>query len=111
MTKQELIKRVASSQHGTTLNKKLVGELVDRVFAEIAEYFIDARVSAKKTPRFTYPGFGTFTKKRRPARGGRNPQTGEPIVIPETVTVAFVPGQELKAELNQKLPRRRRERG
>ena len=111
MTKQELIKRVAAAdgvQPG--VSRRAVGVLVDAVFAELAEYFVEARVTRGSTPRFTYPGFGTFTKKRRTARIGRNPQTGAPITIPETVTVAFAPGQELKADLNRE-PRRRRAGG
>ncbi len=109
MTKQELIKRVASTPGLAPLNKKAVGVLVDAVFTEIASYFVETRVPRRASgPRFTYPGFGTFTKKKRVARGGRNPQTGQPIVIPETVTVAFQPGQELKAHLNREPPRRRR---
>jgi DNA-binding protein HU-beta len=52
--------------------------------------------------RFTYPGFGTFTRKVRPARAGRHPQTGERIELPERITVAFQPGLELKESLNRK---------
>jgi len=108
MTKQELIKRVTASalvQPG--VSRKAVGVLVDAVFAELAAYFVEARVTRGSTPRFTYPGFGTFTKKKRGARSVRNPQTGEPITIPETLTVQFQPGVELKADLNRE-PRRRR---
>ena len=118
MTKQELIRRVARSpacrDHAGPGHKKTVEALVDAVFAELAAYFIEARVSRRTstrarahTPRFTYPGFGTFTKKRRVARAGRHPQSGEAIAIPETVTLAFVPGAELKASLNREGPRRR----
>ena len=100
MTKQELIKRIAATQ-GVALNRKSIGVLVDAVFANLAEYFIAARVGKRKTTaRFSYPGFGTFTKKRKRARSVRNPQTGEFLTIPETVTLAFQPGQELKANLN-----------
>jgi DNA-binding protein HU-beta len=110
MTKQELIKRVARSPEvPTAMSRKAVAALVDAVFAELADYFIEARVG-RKAPRFTYPGFGTFTKKRRHSRSVRNPRTGEPIQIPETVTLAFQPGQELKADLNRE-PRRRRAGG
>jgi nucleoid DNA-binding protein len=111
MTKQELIKRVAT--RATAVHRKEIGVVVDAVFAELAEYFVEARATTRgargrgTAARFTYPGFGTFTKKRRGARGGRNPQTGAPITIPATTTVGFAPGQELKAALNEP-PRRRR---
>ena len=102
MTKQELIEKVASTPGlPPELTKKAVGTLVDAVFAELGDYFIKAKMTRRQTPRFTYPGFGTFTKKRKSGRTGRNPQTGEPIEIPPTVTVTFAPGQELKAFLNR----------
>ena len=105
MTKQELIKRVAT--RAGLPSKKAVGALVDAVFAELAGYFIEARSIRGSTPRFTYPGFGTFTKKRRGTRQGRNPQTGAPITIPATTVLGFQPGAELKAALNE-APRKKR---
>jgi len=103
MTKQELIEKVASTNGlPAELTKKTVATLVDAVLAELGDYFVKAKVTRRATPRFTYPGFGTFTKKRKNGRAGRNPQTGAPIVIPPSIiTVAFQPGQELKAFLNR----------
>jgi nucleoid DNA-binding protein len=102
MTKQELIEKVASTPGlPPELTKKLVGTLVDAVFAELGDYFVKAKVTRRQTPRFTYPGFGTFTKKRKNGRRGRNPRTGEPIAIPPSTTVSFAPGQELKGFLNR----------
>jgi nucleoid DNA-binding protein len=106
MTKQELVSRLASHPDAQKLSRKEVALLVDAVFANLADFFIEARVSRRTTPRFSYPGFGTFTKKVRGARNGRNPQTGEPIEIPEAVTLAFQPGQELRVKLNG-APRRK----
>jgi len=40
-------------------------------------------------------GFGTFQKKVRKQRSGRNPQTGEKLVIPSREFVKFVPGRAL----------------
>jgi DNA-binding protein HU-beta len=101
MTKLELIERVARTPGlPPELTKKMVGHLVDAVFAELGDYFIKAKMTRRQTPRFTYPGFGTFTKKRRSQRSGRNPQTGEAIVIPCSTTIGFQPGQELRAALN-----------
>lgn len=107
MTKQELIKRVAANPGvAQSANRRAVGVVVDAVFTELAAYFVETHVRRGRAPRFSYPGFGTFTKKRRGARPGRNPRTGEPIAIPAHVTIAFVPGQDLKADLNR-VPRRR----
>ena len=63
MTKQELIDliyRKRGVQNGLT--KKAVADIVDGVFAELGDYFVKAKVPRKgRAPRFTYPGFGTFS--------------------------------------------------
>ena len=41
-------------------------------------------------------GFGTFEVRTRAAREGRNPQTGEPLKIPEKNVPAFKAGKKLK---------------
>ena len=83
MTKQELIEKVAATAGlPHDLTKKTIAVLVDAVFAELGDYFVKAKITRRDTPRFTYPGFGTFTKKRRNGRTGRNPQNGAPIEIP-----------------------------
>ena len=41
-------------------------------------------------------GFGTFRVAARPAREGRNPQTGEPMKIRAGKTPRFTPGASLK---------------
>jgi DNA-binding protein HU-beta len=101
MTKAELIERIYNAR-GKELTKKQVSEIIDGVFSELADYFVKARTTRGAKPKFTYPGFGTFTKKRRKARKGRNPKTGEPMKIPPSVSVSFAPGQELKQRLNRK---------
>ena len=45
-------------------------------------------------------GFGTFELKKRDARTGRNPRTGEPVEIAASTTVAFKPAKALKDSLN-----------
>ena len=50
----------------------------------------------KKNGKVTLVGFGTFSKIRRKARKGRNPQTGEPIKIKASNVVKFKPGKKLK---------------
>jgi nucleoid DNA-binding protein len=101
MTKAELIARVAARKDlPRDLTKKTVARLIEAAFTEIGDYFIQARPSRASQPRFSYPGFGTFTKRRRGARVVRNPQNGAPITIPSQSTVVFAPGQELKRLLN-----------
>jgi nucleoid DNA-binding protein len=101
MTKAELIERVYSRKDiRRDLTKKAVGQLVDSVFTEMGDYFIRAKLSRNAVAKLTYPGFGTFSKRRRPERVVKNPQNGEPITIPAQFTVAFSLGSDLKALLN-----------
>lgn len=103
MTKQELIERIYKRRGAAAgLTKKAVADIVDGVFAELGDYFVKAKVTRSATPRFTYPGFGTFSKKKKKARNGRHPQTGKPILIPEAQTLSFVVGSDLKSLLNPK---------
>ena len=102
MTKQELIERVMRTKGlAPDVTKKTVTEVVDAAFRVLGDYFVKTKVTRTKNPRFTFPGFGTFTKRRRGARVGRNPRTGDRVKIPASFTVAFVPGQGLKSLLNR----------
>jgi nucleoid DNA-binding protein len=104
MTKQELIERIYRKRGVQLgLTKKAVAGIIDGVFAELGDYFVKARVRRNgSNPRFTYPGFGTFAKRRRPERDGVHPQTGEPIRIPAIETVAFAIGSDLRSLLNDR---------
>jgi DNA-binding protein HU-beta len=42
-------------------------------------------------------GFGSFTTRKREARTGRNPKTGEPMEIAASTAPIFKPGAGLKA--------------
>jgi DNA-binding protein HU-beta len=102
MTKQELIERIYRGKGlPPDLTKKTVAQIVDAVFGEIGDYFVKSKVTRSAAPKFTYPGFGTFTKRKRAERAGRNPQTGATITIPSAFTLAFAPGQDLKSLLNR----------
>lgn len=50
----------------------------------------------KKDGKVGLPGLGTFSKNRRKARTGRNPQTGEAIKIKACNVVKFKAGKKLK---------------
>ena len=47
--------------------------------------------------KVTIPGFGTFERRERSARTGRNPQTGETIQVAAANTVKVSAGSKLKA--------------
>ena len=101
MTKAELIDRIARSRElPPDITKKCIAKVVETAFDELAAYFTRAKVTRTQTPRFTVPGFGTFTKKRRSARRGVNPRTLEPMVIDSCHTLDFKPGLELRGALN-----------
>ena len=102
MTKAELIERVYEhKQLPRDLTKKTVTQIVDAVFTEMGDYFIRTRVTRNQAAKLTYPGFGTFSKRRRGPRMVKNPKTGAPITIPPQETVTFSPGQELRGLLNR----------
>ena len=91
MTKAELIEKIARSrQLPPDMTKKAIAQVLDVAFEELGNYFTRSRITRKQAPRFTFPGFGTFTKKKRSARRGVNPRTLEPMEIKASFTVGCV---------------------
>ncbi len=90
MTKAELIDAVASSAG------------VSKADAErTVQAFFDTVVSeTKKGEKVAWPGFGSFSTTDRPARTGRNPQTGQPVQIAASTAMKFTAGSALKSALN-----------
>lgn len=86
MTKAELIDAVAS---GAKISKTAAANAIDSLVKAITK-------ALKKGDKVTLVGFGTFSVKKRKARKGRNPQTGEEIRIPAAKTPKFTPGKALK---------------
>lgn len=63
--------------------------------------FMDVVTGAmKKGDSITLVGFGTFSVKKRAARTGRNPATGEEIKIKASKVPSFKAGATLKAAVN-----------
>ncbi len=89
MTKAELIDAVAKA---TGLTKKDSGEAIDAAMNAIKK-------TVKKEEKFSYPDFGTFTKVKRKARKGINPQTGEKMNIKASKSVKFKPSPGFKKML------------
>ena len=86
------------------------GQLIDQVAAELGESkaaasrAVEAVIASitsgiKVDENVTIVGFGTFSKKNRAARTGRNPATGEPMQIQASTTVGFRPSQALKESM------------
>ncbi|WP_460813982.1 HU family DNA-binding protein [Luteimonas pelagia] len=102
------MQRTASAQGVSRMNK---GEFVEAV-ADAAELTkadagraVDAMVAVitkalKKGDSVTLVGFGTFDVRKRGARTGRNPRTGETIKIKASKNPAFKAGKALKDAVN-----------
>jgi nucleoid DNA-binding protein len=102
MTKAELIARVAARKDlPRGLTKKSVAQIIEGTFIELGDYFIRARVGGTNPARFSYPGFGTWAKRRRNPRQVRSPRDGALLTIPAQATITFSPAQDLKELINQ----------
>jgi len=86
MNKSDLAKKVATDAE---ISLSAASKAVNVVFDGI----IESLTSGEKV---TIVGFGTFKTSIRKARTGRNPQTGEPMTIPEKRMATFSAGKELK---------------
>ncbi len=87
MNKAELIEKIAKN---TDQTKAQTERMLDATMDII-------RKAVKKGDEVKLVGFGTFTKAKRKARKGRNPQTGKEIKIPAAWYPKFRPGSEFKA--------------
>jgi DNA-binding protein HU-beta len=86
MRKQDLIRAVARD---ASKPESQVAHIVNSVFATIQQALAEGDEVAVS-------GFGTFRVVERPAREGRNPQTGRPMKIGPGRSPAFRPGAALK---------------
>jgi len=86
MNKAQLVDAVADS---ADLSKAAAGRAVDAVFDTIGHCL-------KQGESVTLVGFGTFNVRKRAARTGRNPRTGETIQIKESSLPVFKAGKALK---------------
>ena len=95
MNKTELIERVAKK---TGMTLKDSRETVDAIFSTAPkEGIIASELAAGRKVQIT--GFGSFMTRKRKKRKGRNPQTGQEIIIPATKFPAFSAGKALKGRV------------
>ena len=90
MNKAQLVETLASE---TSLTKADCEKVLDSTLESIKK-------AIKKGDDVTLVGFGTFTRSKRKARTGRNPQTGESIKIPAATVPKFRAGKAFKEYLN-----------
>jgi len=92
MKKTELIAKVAEK---TGLSKKDVNEVINATIETMEEAF-------KSGEKVSFIGFGSFEVVTRAPRVARVPGTGKEVKIPETKSVKFKAGKQLKELVNQK---------
>ncbi len=80
---------IASVAEATELSRTKAAEVVDAVFGAIEK-------ALKNQEEVRLVGFGTFATAERKAGTGRNPRTGEEMMIPASTTVRFKAGKGLK---------------
>ena len=97
MNKTEMAEKLARK---TDLSQVKAREVLDAIFGtEPGEGIIAVELDAGR--EVTITGFGTFRTGRRPAREGRNPQTGQTIQIPAQTLAKFTAGKGLKERVRR----------
>ena len=77
------------------------GEMTKADAANAVDAVLEAVTAALKDgDQVTLVGFGTFLVRRREARTGRNPRTGEPLQIAASNVPSFKAGKALKDAVN-----------
>jgi len=92
MNKQQLVEAMAKE---TGASKKATEDALNAFIAVVEK-------SVKKGDKVQLVGFGTFEQKKRAARKGNNPKTGETIKIAAAKVPAFKAGASFKALVNGK---------
>ena len=91
MTKSELIARLA--EQNPHLYQRDVERIVSTIFDEIT-------AALARGDRVELRGFGAFSVKKRDARVGRNPRTGDAVKVDAKHIPFFKTGKELRERLN-----------
>jgi len=92
MNKGELVDKVAEK---ASVTKKQA----DSVITAAIESVMEAVSSGEKV---TLVGFGSFEPRQRKEREGRNPKTGDTMIIPATTVPAFSAGKLFKEMVAKK---------
>ena len=92
MTKSELVQKLATAN--PHLYQRDVEAIVTAIFDEIT-------AALSRGDRVELRGFGAFSVKRRGARTGRNPRTGDSVSVEEKFIPFFKTGKQLRDRLNE----------
>jgi integration host factor subunit beta len=91
MIKSELVQRIADKN--PHLYHRDVENIVNAILGEITN-------ALSRGDRVELRGFGAFSVKRRDARVGRNPRTGEHVSVEQKSVPFFKTGKEMRERLN-----------
>ena len=90
MNKNDLAVQLVKEAGTTKVDAlKVIDSLIDVVSGELK----------KTNGKLTLVGFGTFKTITKKQKKGRNPRTGDEIIIPKKRVVKFVPGKKLKERI------------
>jgi integration host factor subunit alpha len=92
MTKADMVEKIYEK---IGFSKKESAELVETVFDII-------KTTLEQGEKIKIAGFGNFVVKEKANRRGRNPQTGDEIIITARKILTFKPSQVLKTAINTK---------
>ena len=100
MTKSELMVRLAE-----VFAEKNGNQLLAKDVEYSVKVLVDTMTrSLARGQRIEIRGFGSFSISRRPPRVGRNPRSGEQVMIPEKLAPHFKPGKALREAVDEHLP-------
>jgi integration host factor subunit beta len=91
MIKSELVQKLCEQ------NPHLYQRDIEKVVNAILDSIADALTQGG---RAELRGFGTFAVRKRHARAGRNPRTGEAVSVPEKAVPVFKMGKDMRQRLN-----------
>ena len=91
MTKAEIVEQIYER---VGFSKKEAAELVEKVFEIMKETLAEGE-------KVKISGFGNFVVREKNARKGRNPQTGQEILLDARRVLTFKPSLVLKNVLNE----------
>ena len=95
MTRSDLVLRLAER----------FAQLTQRDTEFAVKTMLDAMSDAlARGHRIEIRGFGSFSITRRPPRVGRNPRSGEQVVVPEKLVPHFKPGKALRESVDAQAP-------
>jgi DNA-binding protein HU-beta len=88
MNKAELVAKLSENKALSELKKSQIEMILNETLSVIK--------NTVKKDDVTLIGFGTFSKTKRKARMGRNPQTGKELKIPARTVPKFKAGKDFK---------------